>query len=292
MNLHGEQRTCEWFALCANEATHEMSHPILIRVPICDRCRSKEELKPYTVRKIYMEEFGCDTGVHGRKENLGKGWVGKYDALENPQMDEPLNFALFGLARQREFSDMGWVETDFSKPVLDLGPGNKIIPGAVRCEYPEYNFESPAFLPVARKTTEDLVQDLAEAGDFFHTDDFSRYRCTLPWRDGTVGGIFAVNILEHLWDPRPIMEECARVLAPGAPLNIVVPHAQSLIYSQDLDHKKEFVLDSFRNWLQNGYWGPDREALRLKIGCLFKFSVKDGNENIQCQLVKKHDSED
>lgn len=245
------------------------------------------------------EEFGCDTGVHGRKENNGKGWVGKYDAQENPQMDEPLNFALFGLARQQEFADMHWREVDWDKPVLDLGPGNKIIPGAIRCEYPEYNFESPDFLPeiINRRLMDGSWQQwdplgAEEAKSVWLCDSFSRYRCTLPHPDGSVGGIFAVNILEHLWDPRPIMEECARVLAPGSPLNIVVPHAHSVIYSQDLDHKKEFVLDSFKNWLNNQYWGPDRTALRLRVGTLFKFAVKEGNENIQCQLVKKFDSEE
>ena len=238
------------------------------------------------------EEFGCDTGVHGHKENEGKGWVGKYDARENPQMDEPLNFALFGLARQQEFADMQWREVDWDKPVLDLGPGNKIIPGAIRCEYPQYNFESPEFLPTTRTSTRHLVREEIMEGKFHYQDDYSQYRCYLPWGDGSVGGIFAVNILEHLWDPRPIMEECARVLAPGAPLNIVVPHAHSVIYSQDLDHKKEFVLDSFKNWLNNAYWGPDRTGLRLRVGTLFKFAIKEGNENIQCQLVKKFDSEE
>lgn len=32
---------CEWFALCTNDATGTMSHPILGDVPICDRCRDK-----------------------------------------------------------------------------------------------------------------------------------------------------------------------------------------------------------------------------------------------------------
>lgn len=32
---------CEWFALCANDATHTQSHPILGEVPICDRCQDK-----------------------------------------------------------------------------------------------------------------------------------------------------------------------------------------------------------------------------------------------------------
>jgi hypothetical protein len=34
---------CEWFALCDNDATGFESHPILGDVPICDRCRAKNE---------------------------------------------------------------------------------------------------------------------------------------------------------------------------------------------------------------------------------------------------------
>lgn len=32
---------CEWFAMCTNEATDFMPHPILGDVPICDRCKER-----------------------------------------------------------------------------------------------------------------------------------------------------------------------------------------------------------------------------------------------------------
>jgi hypothetical protein len=32
---------CAWFALCPNEATSTLAHPILGQVPICDRCKTK-----------------------------------------------------------------------------------------------------------------------------------------------------------------------------------------------------------------------------------------------------------
>lgn len=34
---------CEWFLLCDRPATTVMAHPILVEVPICDRCRDKVE---------------------------------------------------------------------------------------------------------------------------------------------------------------------------------------------------------------------------------------------------------
>lgn len=216
--------------------------------------------------------MSCDTGAHGSPPLDKTDWVAE---LWSGAGDNPIEFALFGLARQNEFPV--WRQVQWDKPVLDLGPGSKMIHGAIRCEYPEYNFESPAFLP------------MSYTGDEGVKDEYSRYRCHLPWNDNSIGGIYAVNILEHLWDPRPIMEECARVLAPGAPFNIVVPHGSHGIYLQDLDHKKPFILDSWKNWLENGYWGPDRSALRLRIGVNFKFGIKEENVNIMTQLIKSDD---
>lgn len=231
----------------------------------------------------------CDTGAHGSPDPVATQWVAELGKGHNRLDDDPLEFALFGLARQAAWPI--WQEVDWTKPVLDLGPGNKLIHGAIRCEYPEYNFESPAHLPLARRWEHDCLNYQPDDGDEYYLDgyrdDLSVYRCVLPFASDSIGGIYAVNILEHLWDPRPILEECARVLAPNCPLNIVVPHGSHGIYLQDLDHKKPFILDSWKNWLSNGYWGPDRSGLRLRIGVNFKFGIKEENVNIMTQLIKE-----
>lgn len=233
--------------------------------------------------------MSCDSGANGSPKS--QQYVGKLPGMRssNGQIptgaqswDNPMEFALFGLARQEQFPE--WIKTDWTRPILDLGPGNKLIHGAIRCEYPEYNFENLNALPVAYPAHHVIKDDYGIEG---YTDDYSKYRCTLPYADNSIGGIYAVNILEHLWDPRPILEECARVLAPGAPLNVVVPHGRSAMYAEDLDHKKPFELDSWKNWLHNGYWGPDRSGLKLRIGANFKFSIKEGNENLMTQLIKE-----
>jgi len=35
--------TCQWYALCINEATTVIPHPILGDVPTCERCANKYE---------------------------------------------------------------------------------------------------------------------------------------------------------------------------------------------------------------------------------------------------------
>lgn len=240
--------------------------------------------------------MSCDTGANGSPDPMIRnGYVGAYpEPLDNASddrstisPDNPLNFALFGLARQAEVPS--WEEVNWDRPVLDLGPGKKIIPGAIRCEYPFYNFESPTFGPVPKTSTAGLTQDEIMAGKFRWEDGHSMHRCRLPYDDNSIGGIFAVNIFEHLWDPRPIMEECARVLIPGSPLNIVVPHGLAPIYLQDLDHKKQFVLDTWKNWLDNQYWGEAEvgKRLHLRVGMNFKFAIKEDNVNICTQLIKE-----
>lgn len=214
------------------------------------------------------EPQGCPSGLHEHnKHQEDQDWHATYEPGES--FDNPLNFALFGLARQTHEHFPNWVQAKDDGPILDLGPGNKLILDADRLDYPEYDFD-----------------DLSQSHRAWNNAKFaqSKYVCELPYDDNSVAGIFAVNILEHLWDPRPIMSECARVLKPGAPFNIFVPHGLSGMYLQDLDHKKPFNMDSFKNWLFNPFYG-EREV-PLRINTLFKFAVKEGNEAIIAQLIK------
>lgn len=189
--------------------------------------------------------------------------------------DGPLNFAEFGLDRMLPT----WVNPDWRLPVLDLGPGNKFIPGAVRLDWPEYDWEA----------VPDTLWIPDEKG---HSHPRPVLRLTtagkLPYEDNTVGGIFCVNLLEHLWDPRPLIWEMARVLAESCPLNIFVPHADSIMYKQDLDHKKPFILDTWRNLLDpHPYYEKGHQPEHgLTRGAEFKFAVKEGNEACIAQLIK------
>jgi SAM-dependent methyltransferase len=45
----------------------------------------------------------------------------------------------------------------------------------------------------------------------------------LPFGDGTVDAIFAVHVLEHLFDFLPLVDECHRVLRPTGTLHLMSP---------------------------------------------------------------------
>jgi SAM-dependent methyltransferase len=53
----------------------------------------------------------------------------------------------------------------------------------------------------------------------------------LPFPDGTVDGIFAAHLVEHLHpdDARRLLAECWRALAPGAALRVIVPDLEAIV---------------------------------------------------------------
>lgn len=194
------------------------------------------------------------------------------------KVDSPIGFAEFGLDRELPM----WVGPDWGFPVLDLGPGNKVVPGAVRLDWPKFDWEPES-------VSTDIPEGNSPSLTWYRSVMELKLSGILPYDNNHVGGIFCVNLLEHLWDPRPLIWEMARVLRPGCPINVFVPHADSIMYKQDLDHKKPFVLDTWRNLLDpHPYYdkghAPEHGLIR---GAEFKFAVKEGNEACIVQLIKK-----
>ncbi|RKG87141.1 class I SAM-dependent methyltransferase [Corallococcus terminator] len=60
----------------------------------------------------------------------------------------------------------------------------------------------------------------------FHQCDVSRD--VLPWVDTSVDWVFAIEVLEHLANPRHFVKEAFRVLRPGGHLFITTPNNDSL----------------------------------------------------------------
>lgn len=161
--------------------------------------------------------------------------------------DDPLAFALYGL--DRELPD--W-HMPLGGPRLNLGPGNKHIDNSVELDWPDWD---------------------AEKGE-------------IPYPDEQFGAVFATHFLEHVENVKPLLREVGRVLKPGAPFNILVPHADSLMFKHDLDHKHPFVVDTWENLLGNPYYSKDPEGFPFTLGANFLFGLKEKSLALVTQLIK------
>lgn len=183
--------------------------------------------------------------------------------------DSPLRFAEFGLDRMLP----DWRPIKWSMPVLHLGPGEKIIPDTIEYDWPAWDFDK--FELPENDGASGAAERLAYEGKCF------------PYGPGEVGGVIATHVLEHLKDPRPLLREVSRVLAPGCPFNILVPHGESLMFKQDLDHRTPFVIETWKTLLENPYYEKEHHGFRFRVGANFLFGVKEANLALVTQLIKE-----
>lgn len=171
--------------------------------------------------------------------------------LKDP-LDNLKNFFEFGMSYNFPY----WIKPDFEFPVLHLGNGNKKVGNTVELDWPAWD---------------------AETGK-------------LPYEDNSIGGIFSTHFFEHLTDPRPLLEECLRVLHPGCALTTLVPHGQSLQFLHDFDHKTPFVIDSWKNWLNNNWYSKGKmkdEEFFFTIGVNITMATAERNTVLITQLIKE-----
>ncbi|PIN90895.1 hypothetical protein COU60_00945 [Candidatus Pacearchaeota archaeon CG10_big_fil_rev_8_21_14_0_10_34_76] len=68
-----------------------------------------------------------------------------------------------------------------------------------------------------------------------------------PFKDNSFDEILMYNILEHLNDPYQIMKEIHRISKPEAIIKIRTPHFSSNNAWGDLQHKRGFNSETFKN---------------------------------------------
>jgi SAM-dependent methyltransferase len=68
-----------------------------------------------------------------------------------------------------------------------------------------------------------------------------------PWEDDSVDHIYTHHTLEHFYpvDFVKVMNECYRILKPGAEMEIIVPLYPSDSAMADFDHKMYFTTETF-----------------------------------------------
>jgi len=75
----------------------------------------------------------------------------------------------------------------------------------------------------------------------------------LPFPDNSMDVVFAKAVIEHLWDPTNLVDECKRVLKSGGvgKLLILTPDWKSFIYRfyDDYTHVRPYTVMSLRNLL-------------------------------------------
>jgi len=100
----------------------------------------------------------------------------------------------------------------------------------------------------------DLITDLVEKAkrrgiyaEQGEAEDLSRYN------DNTFDYVMCGEVLEHLYDPFPAVEEAYRVLKPGGKYIISVPHPNSFISGDKLGdyHHQNFTLEMLNTLIYN-----------------------------------------
>jgi len=136
---------------------------------------------------------------------------------------------------------------------LNLGAGNKHIPGAYSLDYPEWDADKEP----------------------------------IPYSDNTISSIYAYHFLEHCKDPVKVLLECQRILIKGGIMNICVPYYTSQMQAHDLDHKHTFCEDTWKILFNNPYYDKNRINWKFKIGFNMVCGIVERNLCLLTQLRKE-----
>jgi SAM-dependent methyltransferase len=137
---------------------------------------------------------------------------------------------------------------------LNLGAGNKDIPGTVRLDA-----------------------------------DMGWWAPRLPYKLNSVGVAYAFHFLEHLDKDTALglLREVERVLVPGGVFVSVTPHWSSECAFQDLDHKSFWTESTWKNLFDNPYYdGTMKRDWKLRVHSCVLMGLVQRNLVVVTQLVK------
>lgn len=100
----------------------------------------------------------------------------------------------------------------FLRPLLDLGCGDGLIAGVLF---------GPGGVDAGLDPWAEQVRKAARSGVYLHVQQGDGHR--MPYRDGTFATVFSNSVLEHIPDPRSVLQEVGRVLRPGGHFIFTVP---------------------------------------------------------------------
>lgn len=113
----------------------------------------------------------------------------------------------------------------------------------------------------------------------------------LPYYPDSVAAIHCYQFLEHFdGDTAVVMlKDMERVLKPGGCIYLAMPHVESSMAFQALDHKS-YWNEEIWHWLfGNEYYGDHEYDWKLRVHCCFIMGVVFRNLNLFTQLVKNEE---
>jgi SAM-dependent methyltransferase len=106
-----------------------------------------------------------------------------------------------------------------------------------------------------------------------------------PWADGEFSTVFAIDVLEHLYDLQRALEECHRITAEGGILILQAPAAGVTVSHRDPTHRWFLTRESMDYYIEGramcrdygfyspmrwaemdcGWYGPEKENIRWTL---------------------------
>lgn len=111
-----------------------------------------------------------------------------------------------------------------------------------------------------------------------------------PFEDGRFDFIYALDIIEHLNDVMPVMEELHRILAPGGHINIRTTAWDREQSFRDPTHKHWFTLNSFDVFDPTKQFGRDYHWYTTKKFRVLK--AERSGEELEFMLYKARRGEE
>lgn len=151
-----------------------------------------------------------------------------------------------------------------NKIFLNLGAGRKILKGYVNIDITQY---------------EGIDQVL----------DLSVY--PWPWSDGSISGIAASHVIEHLEDPVKFINECRRILKKGGFLRLCLPHSSSVTNIGCFGHYRTFSYNTMHGYLAMPYYmfgdKPPFKTVERRLRWWFEYVEMGGDLPDWCALIIK-----
>ena len=141
---------------------------------------------------------------------------------------------------------------------IDLGCGRRPVPGCIHVDFTKHS------------DCVDVVHDLNVR--------------PWPFESGYADKIYAIDVLEHLVDFVPSLEECHRILKVGGQLYLQVPFAGNLMGIRDPTHRWHLTPNSLDYFIVGtdmeinyGFYSPMRWSV---------LSYQDMRDNLYWELQK------